>query len=81
MTATASSYQNAITKSRKLDPTLSRTRHLGGYTYEVAGEHGTYRAVLQGDTARCTCEAGRNDRACWHLASSWRMRVARRAAQ
>jgi hypothetical protein len=66
--------QAAVTKAVKLGG-ARRVTYLGGWTYEIAGEHGSYRAYVRGENWRCGCEAGKNLRPCWHLGAVWLRRM------
>lgn len=79
-TSATKAMQNAINRSRQLDPTLTRTTRVRAGVYRVEGQHDDYLVTVTRDGYACTCEAGRNDRpACWHRASAYRRRIAERS--
>jgi hypothetical protein len=80
MNQPTTSEQNAINKSRLIDPDLGRISKVRPGEYQVLGQHDWYVVTVGRDGYHCTCTAGQNDRpACWHRASAYRLRLAQRA--
>jgi hypothetical protein len=79
-TATAATpEQRAILKSRELDAALWRTTRAACGVYTVTGEHAEYTVRVDQAGYHCDCPAGEHGRsACWHRASTYRLRLAER---
>jgi hypothetical protein len=76
---TATPEQRAILRSRELDAALWRTSRAACGEYRVAGEHAEYTVRVDADGYHCDCPAGEHGRsACWHRASTYRLRLAER---
>lgn len=49
-------------------------------SYTVKSGANTYDVTLHPDRHRCTCEAGRNDRLCWHVRAALKAATGRTVA-
>lgn len=80
LTGSRTQIQNAINKAHAMGGGR-RVRWLGGFSFEVKGEHGVYNVDWQGSNTRCNCKAGVNGRVCWHLAACWTWKLAKSSAK
>lgn len=71
--------QAAIDRAKTIDPTLVRISRVRPGLYSCLGQSNWYEIEVSSAGYRCNCTAGQHGKPCWHVADTYRYRLAERA--